>query len=153
MDSLFQAFSVNAFENDLSEMNSFTNWLGPSDPKCMGCSIMRLRQCSPYQAVTGKFYCLSWHFLPPATAWKFTKIKFVVLKSTQVVISDPMNSHKEMNEYNRKVIKYTQLFFLWATHFGKRTFETLVKLLESNFLNCCLKIAFDLHKIGLKMRE
>ena len=37
--------------------------------------------------------------------------------------------------------------------FGKRTFETLVKLLESNFLNCCLKIAFDLHKIGLKMRE
>ena len=36
-----------------------------------------------------------------------------------------MKSHKEMNEYG-KVIKCTQLFFLWAMHFGKRTFETLV---------------------------
>ena len=25
-------------------------------------------QCSPYQAVTGKIYCLKEHFLPPATS-------------------------------------------------------------------------------------
>ena len=32
-------------------------------------------QCSPYQAVTGKIYRLKQHFLPPVTAWRFTKIK------------------------------------------------------------------------------
>ena len=31
-------------------------------------------QCSPYHAVTGKIYYLKQHFLPPATAWRFTKI-------------------------------------------------------------------------------
>ena len=49
------------------------------------------------------------------------------------------------------VLKYRQLFFLWATHFGERALKTL---LESNVLNCCLKITkTDLRKIGLKMRE
>ena len=40
-----------------------------------------MKQCSPYQAVTGKIYRLKQHFLPPATAWRFTKIKEVVLKN------------------------------------------------------------------------
>ena len=33
------------------------------------------------------------------------------------------DSHKE-NKYG-KVLKYTQLFFLWATHFGKRTLKVI----------------------------
>ena len=32
-------------------------------------------QRSPYQAVTGEIYRLKQQFLPPATAWRFTKIK------------------------------------------------------------------------------
>ena len=36
-----------------------------------------------------------------------------------------------------EVLKYTQLFFLWATHFGKRTLKTL---LESIALICCVKV-------------
>ena len=32
-------------------------------------------QCSPYQVATGKIYRLKQHFLPPATAQRFTKIK------------------------------------------------------------------------------
>ena len=103
VDSLFQAFSVNAFESDLSDMNSFTNWVGPNHLKCMGCPIWRLRQFSPYQAVTGKFYRLRWHFLPPATARKFTKIQFLVLKNTQVVIQS--NEFSQGNKWiYRKVI-------------------------------------------------
>ena len=52
-----------------------------------------------------------------------------------------------------KILKYTQLFSLWGTHFGKRTLKT-VKLLESIILNCCAKeTMIDLHKIRLKMRE
>ena len=45
-----------------------------------------MSQCSPYQAVTGKIYHLKQHFLPRAVAWRFTKIKEVLLKNTQVVI-------------------------------------------------------------------
>ena len=30
-------------------------------------------QCSPYQAVTGKIYCLKQNFLPPTTTWRFSK--------------------------------------------------------------------------------
>ena len=49
------------------------------------------------------------------------------------------------------VLKYTQLFFLWATHFGKRTLKTL---LESIVLICCVRVTTaDLCKVGLKMRE
>ena len=32
-------------------------------------------QRSPYQAVTGKIYCLNQHILLPVTASKFTKVK------------------------------------------------------------------------------
>ena len=47
-----------------------------------------------------------------------------------------------------KVLKYTQIFHLWATHFGKRTLK------ESKVFNYCLKITMvDLPKIGVKMRE
>ena len=52
-----------------------------------------------------------------------------------------------------EVLKYsiTQLFFLWATYFGKRALETL---LESIILICCVKVTMaDLRKVGLKMRE
>ena len=57
-------------------------------------------QCSPYQAVTGKIYHLKQHILPPATALRFTKIKYVLLKNTQLLIQS--DSHKEMNEYIEK---------------------------------------------------
>ena len=45
--------------------------------------------------------------------------------------------------------------FLFIGHaFWKGNIEDRVKLLESNVLNCCLKITkSNLHKIGLKMRE
>ena len=52
----------------------------------------------------------------------------------------------------RSVLKYTQLFSIWATYFGKRALKT-VNLLESNALNCYLKMTADLHQIGRKMRE
>ena len=126
MDSLFQAFLVNAFESDLSEMNSFTNWLGPSDPKHMGCPIMRLEQCSPYQAVTGTFYRLRWHLLPPAIAWKFTRIKlFVVLKNTQVVIqSDEFSQGYEWiyRKVSNKV--YTTFLFMGYAFWKENIWDT-----------------------------
>ena len=38
--------------------------------------------------------------------------------------------------------------------FRKESIEDRVELLESDVLNCCLKITMaDLYKIGLKMRE
>ena len=49
-----------------------------------------MMQCSPYQAVTGKIYCLKQHFLLPATAQRFTQV---------VIRSDP---HKKMNEHMEK---------------------------------------------------
>ena len=55
-----------------------------------------------------------------------------------------------------KILNYTQRFFLqvWATHFRIKTTLKTVKSLESNVLNCCLKITMaDLRKIGVKMRE
>ena len=45
-----------------------------------------VHQCSPYQAVTGKISRLKQHFLLPATAWRFTKIKEVLSRNTQVGI-------------------------------------------------------------------
>ena len=39
-------------------------------------------QCSPYQAVN----FVKQHFIPPATACRFTKTKYIVLKKMQVVI-------------------------------------------------------------------
>ena len=57
-------------------------------------------QCSSHQAVTGKIYCLKQHFLPPATAWRFTDNKWVVLKMRKLW-SDPILT-TEMNEYMGK---------------------------------------------------
>ena len=37
--------------------------------------LTTVHACSPYQAVIGKIYRLKQHFLPPATALRFTKIK------------------------------------------------------------------------------
>ena len=48
--------------------------------KIAGVMIIVARQCSPYQEVSGKInYHLKQHFLLPATAWRFTKIKLVVV--------------------------------------------------------------------------
>ena len=48
---------------------------------------------------------------------------------------------------------YTAFFFMGHT-FWKESIEDRAKLLESNVLNCCLKITTaDLHKIGLQMRD
>ena len=63
---------------------------------------------------------------------------------------DLIRSRKWMNIW--KIAKYTQLFVLWAMHFGKRTLkQDRVKWLESKVLNCCPKITMaGLCKIGLK---
>ena len=75
-------------------------------------------QCPPYQAVTGKIYRLKQHFLLPATAWRFVKIRQVVLK------------------------KYASCDLL--SNMGhvvlKENIENRIKLLESYISNCCLKI-------------
>ena len=57
-----------------------------------------------------------------------------------------------MNIRNYKVLKYSQLFFLWVI--WKENIEERVQVLESIVLNSCVKVPkIDLHKIGLKMRE
>ena len=66
------------------------------------------RQCSPYQVVTSKIYCLKQNFLPPASTWSFTKIKWVVLKNMEVVIqSDEGNE----NEYAEKYLSIHSFSF------------------------------------------
>ena len=57
-------------------------------------AVNYLNQCSPYQTVTG------------------------TIRNVQ---SDPI---KEMNEYMKKCLSIHKLFFLWATHFGKKTVTT-----------------------------
>ena len=53
-----------------------------------------------------------------------------------------------------KCTKVNTAFLFMAHAFWKDNIEDRVKLLESNVLNCCLKIpTADLHKIGLKMRD
>ena len=48
---------------------------------------------------------------------------------------------------------YTAFLFMGHT-FWKEKIEDRVKLLESTFLNYCVKVTMaDLRKIGLKMRE
>ena len=110
-----------------------------------------LFQCSPYHVVTVKIFCLKQHFLWPATtAWRFTKIKQVALKNTQVVIWS-----NQGNEWMYgKVLKYTQLSIFMGHALWKENIQGRVKLLKWNILNCCLKrTTANLHKIGLKMRE
>ena len=45
------------------------------------------------------------------------------------------------------VLEYTAFLFMGQT-LWKESVEDKVKLLESNVLNCCLKIMADLRKIG-----
>ena len=72
-------------------------------------------QCSPYQAVN----FVKQHFIPPATAWRFTKTKYIVLKKMQVVIpSDQGNKW-----IYGKAPKYIA-FFMGHSHFGKGTLRT-----------------------------
>ena len=111
-----------------------------------------LFQCSPYQAVTVKIFCLKQHFVRPATAWRFTKIKKVALKNTQVVIWSNQGNEWMYGKVLLKV--YTAFLFFMGHTFWKENIEDRVKLLKSNILNCCLKRTMaNLHKIGLKMRE
>ena len=54
--------------------------------------LQLLLQCSPYQAVTVKIYCLKQQFSPPATTEGLLKINIVSLKNAQVAIrSDQRN--------------------------------------------------------------
>ena len=101
------------------------------------------RQCSLYQVVTGKIYPLKQHFLPPATAWRFTKIK---------LWSDPIFTRKWKNIWKSTEV-YTAFVFMGHT-FWKENVEDRVKLLESKVFNCCLKVTMaGLREIGVKMRE
>ena len=61
------------------------------------------------------------------------------------------DSHKKMNEYLEKLKKVYKVFIFMGHAFWTEDVEDRVKLLESNALNCCLKITTtDLSKIVLK---
>ena len=102
-------------------------------------------------------YHLKQLFLMPATVWRFTKIKEVLLKNTQVVIWSRFThaTRKWKNIKYGKVLKYTPFFFIWAMQFGKNTHsEDRVNLLESIILNCCVKVTMaNLGKIGNDVSE
>ena len=52
------------------------------------------------------------------------------------------------------IIKVYTAFLFMGHAFWKENIEDKTKLLESNVLNCCLRITMaDLRKIGLKLRE
>ena len=59
-------------------------------------------QCSPLQAVTGKIYRLKQHFLPPATAWSVTKIKYTVSCFKKYASCGPSRSTQEKEVYTEK---------------------------------------------------
>ena len=60
-------------------------------------------QCSPYQAVTGKIYCLKQHFLVTlCSCLKVTKIKKVVLKHASCHPSRS-SQEKEVNRVKQKI--------------------------------------------------
>ena len=69
-------------------------------------------QCSPLQAVTGKIYRLKQHFLPPATAWSATKIKYTVscFKKYASCGSSRSTQEKEVYTEKKKSKKYAHLF-------------------------------------------
>ena len=79
------------------------DWLNiePFNSQCFVRSPRKFK--NTHQAVTCKIYRLKQHFLPPATSWRFTKIKEVLIKNTQFVIQS--DSHMPQG-------KCTQLFFL-----------------------------------------
>ena len=72
---------------------------------------------------SGKIYRLKQHFLPPAIAWRFTKIKKKMFVCLFVFLScGPVRFSQGNGWIYEKVLKYTQhFFFWWVTHFGKRT--------------------------------
>ena len=80
-----------------------------------------ITQCSPYQEVTGKSYHLKQHFLLPATAWRFTN---EIGSFKKYASCAPIRSDQGNEWIDGKVLKYTQLFFLWAMHFWKKTLKT-----------------------------
>ena len=57
-----------------------------------------------------------------------------------------------MNKYMKCTKVYTAFLFM-GHRFWKESIEGRVKLLESNVLNCCLKVTADLRKMSRKMRE
>ena len=68
--------------------------------------------------------------------------------------SDPiLTCHEEMNKYVESTKVYTA--FLFVGHaFWKENIEGRVKLLESNYLNCCVQVTTAyLRRKGLKMKE
>ena len=96
------------------------------------------QQQSLHQALTGKIYHLKQQFLLPAMAWRFTKINKVDFKKRKLWPTNLILTRK-MNKYIWKGIKiYTPFFMSHA--FWKENIEDRVKFLESNILNCYLKI-------------
>ena len=93
---------------------------------------MGFRQCSSYQAVTGKIYRLKQHFVPPVTAWSVTtphglKIPFL---------------------YSHKVLTWFCLF-LFSNRLHYRVFYSLY-LYENAFEATCASInsVFDQNFTG-----
>ena len=94
-----------------------------------------LFQCSPYHVVTVKIFCLKQHFLRPATAWRFTKIKQVALKNTQVVLWS-----NQGNEWMYgKVLKYTQLFYFYGPCTLKRELSRQSEIIEMKHFKLLFK--------------
>ena len=94
-------------------------------------------QCSPYQAVTGKLYCLKQHFLLPVTAWSVTKIQYThkLFKKISKLRFKPTLTRKGSKCRKAKSIVFSliTLFKCWLIPF---------KALQANnffFMGFCLK--------------
>ena len=88
---------------------------------------------------SGKIYRLKQHFLPPAIAWRFTKIKKKMFVCLFVFLScGPVRFSQGNGWIYEKVLKYTQFFFFFGglRILEREPIEDRVKLLESNALNC-----------------
>ena len=83
-------------------------------------------QCSPLQAVTGKIYRLKQHFLPPATAWSVTKIKYTVscFKKYASCGSSRSTQEKEVYTEKKKSKEYAHLFSVISL-FNPRTYTQI----------------------------
>ena len=83
-------------------------------------------QCSPYQAVTGKLYCLKQHFLLPATAWSDTKIQYThkLFKKISKLLFKPILTRKGSKCRKAKsiviVFPLITLFKCWLIPFKAR---------------------------------
>ena len=94
-------------------------------------------QCSPYQAVTSKLYCLKQHFLLPVTAWSVTKIQYThkLFKKISKLRFKPILTRKGSKCRKAKSIVFSliTLFKCWLIPF---------KALQANnffFMGFCLK--------------